>query len=804
MMRDFKEAIRSVIATPGPTFVVVATLGLAIGANTALFSVLNGVLLRPLGYKNPDELVMLWEDNKEQAIEQSQTSTGNYRDFRDRAESFGGLLAAYRYEGNTLTGVDRPERLDTVLASPLLFQVLGVEAYMGRTLRPEEETPGNEKLIVLSHASWTRRFGSDPEIIESSILLDSEPYTVVGVMPEGFVFPPDNPDVEIWMPLTLSNQAQLDRPHRMYNAIGRLDGVSFDHAQQELSTIAAQMAEEFPQSNEGWGVTLVPAHAQLVGDIGATLWVLFGAVTLVLLIGCANVANVLITRSTEVAKDYVIRAAIGAGRISLIRRSLAESLVLAGAGGALGLLLALWGVGVLRTVIPDTVPRGSSIGIDPVVLVFTVLLTLGAGILFGVLPAFRVLQHNLVEVLKSGGGHGSSTGRRARWLTDAMIVLEVALALVLLTGAGLMMRSFSRLNEVDPGYREENVVSLALQLPDSRYQGFDANRRFFTELIDRVRATPGLEQAGAVTRLPMSSLGNAFEMPFTVLGLEAESPTERPRADYRGVIPDYIKAMGIPLIRGRLFDDFDGTEGREVTIVNQALERLYFPDEDPIGKVLQMPMAGDLEVVGIVGNIRHDGLQADVRPELYVPFRQFPLNEMHIVVYSSMEPAQVAGLVGEEIVAMDPELAATEIVTIEEMLYQSIAQPRFNMSMLVGLAFCAAALAAVGIYGVVSYSVVQRTGEIGVRMALGADGVDTVRMIVQQALWVVGIGVALGIVFALGTTRFMEGLLFGVESTDPATYVSVGTIIIVLAAIAATIPARRATRVDPLVALRDE
>ena len=805
MIRDLREAFRSVVANPGPTFVVVATLALAIGANTALFSVLNGVLLRPLGYPNPGELVMLRENNQQQGIEESQVSTGNYLDFRQRSETFGGKLAIYRYLGSTLTGIDRPERIDSVLVSPVLFQTLGVEAELGRTFRAEEETPGNKKLIILSHASWVRRFGADPDIIETSILLDSEPYTIVGVMPEGFEFPAGDAGVEIWLPLTLSAQAQMDRPHRMYNAIGRLaDGITLDEAQREMDTIAVQMSEEFPQSNEGWGITLVGVHTELVGDIGATLWVLFGAVILVLLIGCANVANVLIARSTEVAKDYVIRAALGAGRLSLMRRSLAESLVLAVCGGIAGLLLASWGVDILRTLIPDTVPRGGEVGIDPAVLAFTAVLTLGSGILFGVLPAARVMRENAAEVLKSGGGHGSSTGRRARWLSDAMIVVEVALALVLLTGAGLMIRSFAHLTSVDPGYRKENVVAVAVALPDSRYAGFDANRQFFTELADRIKQLPGIEEAGAVTRLPMSSLGGAFEMPFTVMGLEAESPTERPRADYRGVIPEYIPAMGIPLIRGRLFDDFDGLEGRQATIVNRALVQRFFPNEDPIGKVLQMPMAGELEIVGIVGDVRHDGLQADFRPELYVPFRQFPLNAMHVVVHSSMDPSRVAALVGEQIYAIDPELAPIEVVTIADLLYQSIAQPRFNMAMLVGLAFCAAALAAVGIYGVVSYSVVQRTGEIGVRMALGADAGDTVWMIVRQALSVVGIGVALGVAGALGTARFIEGLLFGIESTDPATYVGVGMIIVALGALAATIPARRATRVDPIIALREE
>ena len=806
MIRDLKEALRSIRTNPGVAFIVIATLALAIGANTALFSVLNSVLLRPLPYPDPDELVVVWENNPSQGIDESEISRGNYTDFRGRSESFGGNLAAFRYEGNTLTGIDRPERLETVLVSPVLFQTLEVDAHLGRTFVPSEEEPGNEKLVVLSYNSWVRRFGAEPEIVEQTISLDSEPYTVIGVMPEGFEFPAGDPDVEVWLPLTLNEQARADRPHRMYNAVGRLaDGVSLQQAESELGEIAAQLAVEFPATNEGWGVRLVPAKEQLLGDIGPTLWVLFAAVTFVLLIGCVNVANVLVARSTDTAKDYVIRAALGAGRATLLRRSLAESLLLAAFGGMAGLLVSMWGIGVLRTVIPDSIPRGNEIGIDLTVLGFSVVLTLASGVLFGVLPALRVMRQDIVEVLKAGGGgRGSASGRRARWLTDMMIVVEVALALILLTGAGLMVRSFAELSRVDPGFRKEGVTSLMIALPPSRYQGFEANREFFIELTDRVKATPGILGAGAVTRLPMSSLGTAFEMPFTVQGLDVESPTERPRADYRGVIPEYLRTMGIPLIRGRLFDDFDGQEGREVALVNQSLVRRFFPDVDPIGKIIDMPMAGSAEIVGIVGDTRHDGLQSDLRPELYVPFRQMALADMHVVVYADMEWTRVAALVQEELVAMDPELAPTEITTIAAMLSESIAQPRFNMALLVGLAACAAALAVVGIYGVVSYSVAQRTSEIGVRMALGASTTDTVAMIVTQALWVVSIGVVVGVAGAIAAARFIEEMLHGINPTDPLTLASVGGLVIALGAIAATIPARRATGVDPVIALRKE
>jgi putative ABC transport system permease protein len=806
MLRDLKEGFRSVLSRPGPAAVVVATLALAIGANTSLFSVLNGVLLRPLGYPDPEELVILWGENREQNIEGAQLSTADFVDYRERARSFDGAIAGYRYLGFTLTGIDRPERLTTVQVSPGLFRLLGVEAERGRTFVEADETPGNERLIILSHAFWVRYFGSDPAVVESTFLLDGEPATVVGIMPEGFTFPAEDPGVEVWSPLTLSEAARMERAHRMFNAVGRLaPGVTLAAARQEMDSIAAQIAAENPQTNGGWGLTIVAAHEELIGDLGPTLWVLFGAVTLVLLIGCANVANVLIARSGEVAKDYVIRSALGAGKLSLMRRSLAESLVLAAAGGIAGLLMAFWGAGFLRSVIPHTIPRANEIGIDTTVLAFTAFLTVASGILFGLLPALRVTSYNLAESLHSGT-RGSSTGRRARWLTDAMIVLEVALALILLAGAGLMLRGFARLSDVDPGFRKDGVVSVMLALPASRSLGggFENNRLFFTELVDRVKSIPGVESAGAVTRLPMSGLGIEFEMPFTVVGLEAESPTERPRADYRGVIPEYLSAMGIPLIEGRLFDDHDGQEGREVTLINRAVAERYFPDRNPIGQVLRMPMAGDLQIIGIVGDIRHGGLQSEIRPEVYVPFRQLALGEMHIVVHSTEDPARIAAAVSEQIAAMDPELAPTEVATISDLLYESIAQPRFYTALLAGLAVCAALLAAVGIYGVVAYSVVQRSGEIGIRMALGADAASTVRLVVGQAVTVVSVGVVIGWLGALSTARIIEGFLYGIEASDPATYMVVGVLVIVLGTVAAAIPARRATRIDPVDALRQE
>ncbi len=657
--------------------------------------------------------------------------------------------------------------------------------------------------MVLTNASWNRRFGSDPDIIGAQVALDSESYTIVGVMPPGFVFPPGDGDVEIYSPLTIGESSPMDRPHRMYDVVGRLAaGVTFAEAQDELGAVAAGIATDFPRSNEGWGVALVPIRDELVGDIGATLWVLFAAVFAVLLIACANIANLLIARSTEASLDFMIRAALGAGRWALMRRSFADAALLALAGGGGGLLLSMWGVAILGAVIPPSVPRGGAIDIDAPVVAFVVCVSVLASIAFGLVPALRVMTPNLAEALKGGGA--SVVAARSRWLSGAMVVAEVSLALALLVGAGLMVRSFSRLGDTDPGFRRDGVVAFAVQLPSSRYPDSMDRQSFFAELTDRVRELPGVVEVGAVSDLPMSEVGNAFEMPFTILGLDAASPTERPRADFRGVIPDYVAAMGIPLVSGRLFDRLDGEEGREVTIINEALLERYFPEGEPIGKTLQMPMAGELEIVGVVGSTRHGGLQSEVGPELYVPYSQLTLSDMHLALRSDLELAAVTRAVGDSILAIDPELVPTEVARISDLLWESVALPRFNTALLVGLALCAAVLAAVGIYGVVNYSVAQRTGEIGVRTAIGADAQTTAWMVIRQAMMLVAGGAVLGIAVALILSRFLTGMLFGLAPTDAPTYVAVTLLIMTVGFVASLLPARRATRVDPVVALRNE
>nr|MDQ3419825.1 ABC transporter permease [Acidobacteriota bacterium] len=575
---------------------------------------------------------------------------------------------------------------------------------------------------------------------------------------------------------------------------------------QEMTAVAAGIARENPDTQTGWGVAIVPAHEQVVGDIGGTVWVLFGAVVFVLVIACANIANILLARSTRASRDFAVRAAFGAGRWTLVRRSLVESAVLTVTGGTFGLLVAWWGIRALRPLMPATVPRAEAIGLDVPVLVFTAAVSIVSGMLFGLVPAWRAMRPNVMEVLQEGG-RGSTPSRAARRLANIMVAAEVALALMLLVSAGLLIRSFVRLTSVDPGYRTSGIVATHVVLPRARYQPPAAKRQFIADLVERVGQLPGIVRASAVSVLPMSPVGVEFDLPFTVDGLAATSPSERPRARYRAVMPGYFETMGIAMRRGRTFDSFDGREdGAKVAIVNESVVRRYFGSLDPLGKLVHMPMAGDLTIVGVVSDIRHDGLEASAEAEVFVPYFQFPLSEMQIVMATG--PGQDAGTAARGVkavlAALDPRLPIARVSAIEDLVSASIAQRRFNTTLLAGLALCAALLAAVGVYGVVSYSVARRTPEIGVRMALGATAGRTFRLVVLSALKVVSIGVAAGLAGAVVAGRSLQHLLFGVAPFDAMTFIASGLAIVAVAVSAATVPAFRAAKIDPVVALRQD
>jgi len=803
---DFREAARFFATNPGFAAVIVLTLGLAIGVNSTIFSVLNGVLLRPLAYAQPDELVGIWESNVNQGIERSQVATATYLDWRTRSQTFSDI-GLFRYRGYTLTGAGEAERLVTVDVTPVTFRVLGIGPLAGRTFTDAEEDPGNDsRKVVLSYGAWQRRFGGDPTVLGRTMILDDAAHTVIGIMPREFQFPPNDPDVELWSPLTFNLSAMQSRPHRLYQAIGRLaPGATIETARREMAAIAGAIAQENPESNAQWGVTLVPAHEQVVGKIGDTLWVLFGAVVLVLVIACANIANLLLARSATAAKGFALCAAFGAGRWPLLRRSLVESALLTAAGGTVGLLFAWWGTNALRPLIPANVPRASTIGLDVPVLAFTAVVTIASGLLVGLVPAWRAMKPNLLEVLQESS-RGSTGSRGTRRLSDVMVVAEVGMALILLVSAGLLIRSFANLSSVDPGYRTSGIVATHVVLPNSRYPDAPSKRRFFDSLLERVKGLPGVTRASAVSALPMSALGVQFDLPFTIDGLETTSPTERPRARYRAVMSEYFQTLGIELKKGRVFDGFDGREnGPKVAIINESTAKRYFGHvSDPIGQLVKMPMAGDLQIVGVVEDIKHDGLQGTASAEVFVPYFQFPLTEMQIVVATEMDSAAIVQRVKSEMSALDPALPIVKVSKIEDLVSASIAQPRFNMTLLAALALCAALLAAVGVYGVVTYSVTRRTSEIGVRMALGANADTTFRLVVGGAMRVVLVGVVLGLIGAAIAGRSLQVMLYGVPPLDVLTYALSGLAILIVGLVAASLPALRAARIDPVGALRSE
>ncbi len=796
-MNNLKAAVRSLLSTPGPTFVLIVTLAIAIGANTAIFSVVDGVLLRPFGYGDDSQLVVLWSTNDTDTF---RVSPADYRDVRDEAGAFGGQVALTRFIGSTLTALEQPVRVGSMTVTPRLFSVLQAKPAAGRLFGVEDDTRGGPRKVVLTHASWTRRFGGDPSIVGSTIEIDGEPRTVVGVTEAGFQYPPGNTEVEIYFPMALDNTVLPDRNHRMFDALARLaDGVTIDAARDEITAISARLADEFPTTNDGWGMTARPLRNELLGDLSTTLWVLSGAVFLVLLIACANIANLLVARSAAAGREFAMRAALGASKVDLCKRSLVESLILGVLGGTTGRLLACWGTAVLRTVIPDDIPRAAAIGLDGSTLLFAAVLSIGATVLFGSLPALRSMAPDLGGLLNAGSASTTGRGRRLR---ELMVVVEIALAVVLLVSAGLMVRSFARMTEVDPGFHQEDVVSVAVQLPGTRYALAEL-RPFFEDLVGRVAQLPGVRTAGAVSDLPMSVVGLGFQLEFRVRGVDALSPTIRPNADFRVIVPGYFEAMGMEIVRGRAFDALDSSGDRGVVIVNETVVERYFQDVDPIGRSISLD-TGQFDIVGVVSDIRHGGLLSKSKSEVFQPFGGPGLTrEMHIVVRSDAETAAVGRAVGEVLKAMDPQLVPSEVVAISDLLWESVAQPRFNTALLTILAACGAILAVVGTYGIVSYSVTLRAREIGVRMALGADGAATVAMIVRQALGIVLAGVALGILGALGATRLLGQLLFEVQPTDPLTYGIVLVAAVLIGVLAAWTPARRATRIHPIVALRD-
>ncbi len=808
-MNEIRFAFRQLRKSPGFTFIAILTLALGIGANTAIFSVVNAVILRPLPYKAPEQLVWIWETSPKNEIEEEPLSFPNFNDFRQQAHSFE-AVGAFTGAAPILSGADgEPERLTGAAVVGDFFSVLGVEPVLGRKFVPEENEDGKNRVAILSHAFWQRRFGGDPSLVGQQIQLNGNQYTVVGVMPPTFQDPvaAARRPVELWMPLAVTERMRSARRSDFLSVIARLKhGGTVEQARAELKGIASRLEQQYPDTNTNWSVIVEPLHETLTGNVRPALLILLGAVAFLLLIACANVANLLLARASARQREIAVRSALGASRARIIRQLLTENMLLSLAGGAAGLFIAWWGTRALLALSPGNIPRLSSVGLDPQVLLFTLLVSLVTGVLFGLAPALIVSKLNLNEMLKEGG-RSSAEGAGGRRLRNGLAVAEIALSLILLVGAGLLIRSFLRLQEVNPGFNPDNLLAAELSLPSAKYAENQQVVNFYDQLLARVAEQPGVRSAALTTSLPLTGGGDILA--FSVEGRPVARTDRTPDAEARVVNPDYFRTMEIPLRRGRVLTDQDAPDAPDAVVINEALARKYFAEEDPVGKRITFgdPQAANVEwfnIVGVVGDVRQSTLQAEPYPQVYSAYRQTPRRALTIVLRTAGEATSMANTLRQQVWSLDRQQPLHNVRTVAQVLAQSIARPRFNTLLITILAGVALVLAAVGIYGVISYSVTQRTHEIGVRMALGASSSNVLRLVVGQGMLLAGMGLAVGVLGAFAVTRIMGTLLYGVSANDPITYIALVLLLGVIALVASYIPARRAMRVDPVVALRNE
>ncbi|HVF91699.1 MAG TPA: ABC transporter permease, partial [Blastocatellia bacterium] len=795
--QDIRSSIRMLRKNPGFTVVAVLTLALGIGANTAIFSVINGVLLNPLPYKEPEKIMTVWQDNTTQAI-QEDVSPANFLDYKELNQVFEGMAAAEPY-GHDLLGAGDPEAISSWLVSEEFFRLLGVNALHGRTFLPEEFHEGSDHVVVLGYRLWQRRFGSDPNMIGQKIILDGEPHVVAGVMPPEFQMPPGK---EMWAPRV---SGEIDRRRRgatYLKVIARLKpGVTVEQARSEMKLIASGLADQYPQTNAEMSASVVPLSEQMVGHLRPALLVLFGAVGFVLLIACANVANLLLVRGAEREQEFAIRAALGAGRARLMRQLGTEGLVLALAGGAGGVLLAGWAVSVMSALNPGNFPRFEQVALDGRVLGFAVGVSMLTSLIFGLFPALQFSTPDLNRSLKESGRTGTAGLARHR-LRSLLVVSEIAFALVLLAGAGLLIRSFVGLLRVDPGFRTDKVLSLEVHVW-GKQRTPQQRKAFFEQSLEKISALPGVQAAGAVSALPFHENSIDVNISFTVEGRAAPVPGQEPSARMTISTLDYFKALGIPLLQGRSFNSFDNEGSTPVVLVNDKMARAYWPNEDPVGKKITVRYGQPTvrEIIGVVGDVRHTGLDSEPQPELFIPHAQSPSGSMTYVVRTDGEPSLMLPVIKKQIWALDKDLPFNTSGPIEQLVSASLGEREFHLVLLASFAALALALAALGIYGLMSFSTSQRTHEIGIRMALGATPEDIVRMIVGQGAVLAAGGVALGIAGAALLMRFLESMLYGVSPTDPATLCAAALLLGAVTLLACYIPARRATRIGPLAAL---
>jgi putative ABC transport system permease protein len=802
ILPDTQYTLRGLRRNPAFAIVIILTLALGIGANSAIFSIVNAVVLRPLPYDADGRVVVVWGDLRRPGFHEIPASAGEYVDYRDRSRTFD-RVAAYDTDGFNLSGDGNPERIEGAVVTPSLFPLLGVNAEIGRTFLPDEEQPGRDHVVVIGHALWSRRFNADPSIIGRAIAVDGKPLRVAGVMPAGFHFPDDA--TEIWKPILIDADAVSDnnRGSHGYTVLASMrPGVTLEQARADANAVAGGFAKEHPGNyRNGFGVTLRPWRDEIVGATDRPLMMLLGAVALVLLIACANVANLLLARSSARTHEIALRAALGASRRRLVRQLLTESVVIAALGGSVGMLLATWGVRAIVALAPSGIPRIGEASLDARVLLFTTLVAAGTGLVFGVVPALRATR---------AAGGPSIRSRLAGRASPAnlLVIAEVALSFVLLAGAGLLVRSFARLQTTQPGFDSARLLTFRLSLPLARYTTFAEGDRFFDELFAALGANPGVTGVGAIHAMPFS--GNGGSRSFDIEGRTLRRPEDQTEEQLRIVSDGYFAAMRMPILAGRVFTARDTRDAPRVAIVNDAFARKHFPGGSAIGARLTFSKAEPrwYQIVGIAANVKHRGLDAADRPELYVPYKQplfdsWTVRPMYVVVRTAGDPLSAVSVVRREVARLDVDQPIADVRSMDARIQESLGGRRFSMVLLGLFAAFALALAAIGLYGVIAYSVSHRTREIGVRIALGAQRADVLRLIVVRGMALAGIGVTVGLAAAVGAVRALSSLLFGVQPLDPATFIVVPIVLLASAWAACYLPARRATRVDALTALRE-
>ncbi len=810
LLQDIRHGLRMLLKRPGFTFAAVVCLAIGIGANTTIFSVVNAVLLRSLPYQDADRLVVIWETNSQQIgafmnlRNRNLVSPANYQDWNEQNQSFEGMAGA-RFLSFNLVGGERPERIPGAIVTANLFSVLGMTPFLGRSFLPEDTQPGRGRVVILSQGLWQRRFGSDPNIIGQSLVLNTESFSIIGVMPAGFQYPEG---AELW---ALARQGAPDPPgattisranHYMLVVARLKPGIPLRQAQSEMDTIAARLRQQYPDTNNGMGARVVSMRDELVGDIRPTLMILLGVVAFVLLIACANVANLLLARAISRQREISVRAALGAGRARIVRQLLTESALLGLIGGVLGLLLACWGVQSLVALSSPDIPRVKEISVDGRVLIWTFSISLLTGILAGLAPAMQISKPNLHEVLKEGD-RGGAGGARHHRLLGLLVVSEVALTMVLLTGAGLLVKSFLRLQGVNPGFNPNNVLTMRIALPGYKYTGEDQIRGYYKEATDRLKNLPGVEAVAVTTALPLTQVEAA--MSFTVQGAPTPPSGNLPIANWRSISPDYFRAMGIPILRGRAFTEYDGKDAPRVVIINENMARSALPGVEAVGQ--RLLIAGDpkpWEIVGVVGDVRHSALSQEPKPEMYVPFLQATRPAFTLAMRTTVDPSSMILAMRSAVQSVDKDQPLYNIKTMAELRSESIAQSRFHTYAFSLFAALALIMAAVGLYGVMAYSASQRTREIGIRIALGAQPGDVRKMVIRRGMLLAAIGIVAGLAASLAVTRVMSNLLYGVRSTDLSAFTVVALTLAIISLLASYIPARKATRVDPMTALRYE